>query len=975
MDRKRAGLNDAAPERNRGNIRKNSMNKHCHEMRRASLAALAISVAIGGFVATVPHSALAADWPQAQSDLPGDPAVLFGKLANGMRYAIMANATPKGAVAMRFAIEAGSMQESEAQQGLAHFLEHMAFRGSRHVPEDQVWSGLQRLGMTVGADANAGTGFTQTSYQFNLPLNDSETIDAGLLRLRDIASELTLAQRAMNDERGPILSEERLRDTPGWRSMKARLQQAFPGNIAMSRFPIGKTDVIKHAQIPLIRDFYDAYYRPENATLIVVGDIDPKVILAKITGRFSDWKPVGPAGVYKRQAPPGSRGPEAKLFVEPGAPSALALDWVLPRAPDSRARESADLVKLVGLKILDNRLQDLANGPQQPFAESQFHTEAMLPGSTLWAIDLAIQPQKWRTAVVAAVTTIRRMQEYGVTADEVARAKNEIRAALQAQAAKVGTRSSPEVADAILKSIDEGDVFASPVDMLSLAEDTFTDLTAEKVNAGLAALMRGHGPLLFLASPTPIEGGQAALTAALAATEKVPLAAAAAAVPVVWPYTSFGPVGQVIDRKTVADLQTTFVRFANGVKLTVKPTAFTTGDILVAVSVGNGRLGLPTDRASAVWTSKHGLLYGGLKAIGLDDMQRALAGKFLKIEMTLEDDGFVLSGQTRPADFTTQLQLLAAYVSAPGWRPGAIDRARGEEISKLTQLGASPMGVIQRDIGGLLHNDKRWATPSLAEVKTAGPNVLKDLLAPQLASAPIEVTVVGDIPVDAAVLAVAGTFGALPKRSEPVAPSSTATSIGFPAGTSAPIELHHNGRADQGVAVIGWPTVDEYDLQTLENLRVLEKVFASRLNDQLRVRDGATYSPYTMLGASKAFPGFGYFVALTELPSAKMPTFFNVSQSIAADLREHAISPDELERARKPAVETLATQRQTNEYWAYALRGAQTDGRRLDIIRNAIPDLTRVTAADVQRVAQTYLTDTKAWKAEITPQQKPAALH
>jgi len=244
--------------------------------------AACLGVALGALVlAGVPRAA-AADWPQQHSDVPADKSVLFGTLPNGMRYAITRNATPKGAVSMWLNIASGSLQESDAQQGLAHFLEHMAFRGSRHVPEAEVWPGLQRLGMAIGADANAGTAQNYTVYQFNFPRSDAATIDAGLLRLRDIASDLTLAQTAMDAERGAILSEERLRDTPAYRAAKQMVQLFFPNDVLNSRWSIGQTDVIKNAPVALVRDYYNAFYRPDQATLIVVGEIDPAEIGAKI---------------------------------------------------------------------------------------------------------------------------------------------------------------------------------------------------------------------------------------------------------------------------------------------------------------------------------------------------------------------------------------------------------------------------------------------------------------------------------------------------------------------------------------------------------------------------------------------------------------------------------------------------------------------------------------------------------------------
>ena len=952
------------------------MNASSLGARLSSAAAIIVCITAGGLaVSATPRPAAAGEWVQTHSDLSADPAVLFGKLANGMRYAIMKNATPKGAVAMRLCIDAGSLQESDAQQGLAHFLEHMAFRGSRHVPEDQVWPGLQRLGMGVGPDANASTGFTQTNYQFNFPHNDNDTIDAGLMRLRDTASELTLAQRAMDDERGPILSEERLRDTPGLRNLKRTLNLLLPGALAPSRIPIGKIDVIQHAPVSLIRDFYNAYYRPERVVLIVVGDIEPKVIETKIKDRFADWTAVGPAGNDPHQTRPSTRAPEADLIVEPGSQSTLALNWVTGYGPDTKAQEQADLIEIMGLKILEYRLQDLANTPQRPFAQTQLGIQHLFHSIYLRSIGVVTRPQDWRKAVDAAVIAVRRIDEYGVTADEVARATNELRAQFQAQAANAAKRPSREVADMLAQSVDEDSVFVSPGDVLSLADEAFNGLTVDKVSAALRRLMRGHGPLLLLSSPTPIDGGKPALAAALAAAEKAPLTAATGEARVVWPYTSFGTPGRVADQTTIADLQTTFVRFANGVRVTVKPTSFATGEVFVAVSIGDGRLGLPSDRDSPIWAVEgEGFALGGLKAIGFDDMSRALAGKIYALKADIADDGLVLLGRTRPTDVVTQLQVLAAYVSAPGWRANAIERARIEQANKLVNASGSPMGVFWRNIPGLLHaGDRRWSAPSLKEIAALEPDGLKDMLAAQLASAPIEVTVVGDITVDAAVQAVAGTFGALPTRPKPTASLRTASAVHFPAGTATPVELHHKGRVDQGVAVVAWPTSDAFDLQTVQDLRVLKDVILTRLTDQLRIHVGATYSPQMMFNPSRAFPGFGYLVAATELPPAKMPLFFTVSGSIAADLRVHVISADELERARKPALETIIAAQQTNAYWVFALIKAQADPRRLSIIRDTVPELKHVTAADVQRAAQTYLSDAKAWNAVIKPE--PAGAH
>jgi zinc protease len=939
---------------------------------RATLALAAAASA----VAAIPGPAAAAEWPQAHSDLRADPAVLFGSLPNGMRYAIMHNATPKGAVSMWLDIGAGSLEESDAQQGLAHFLEHMAFRGSKHVPEDQVWPGLQRLGMEVGADANAATLFGSTQFQFNLPRNDAATVDSGLLRLRDIAGDLTLAQSAMDAERGVILSEERLRDSPGYRMAKHHIGSLFPNGRPSQRMPIGLTEIIKHAPVSDIRDYYNAYYRPERATLVVIGDIDQKAIQEKILKLFSDWKPVGPAGAGPVTPAITAQGPQADLFVEAGAPSLLSLDFVLKAAPDSIARETDDYNKLIAFQILTNRLRNAKNGAENVFVSVEPGSDNQFPGAVIWSVSAVIRPENWRNALDAATVAVRQMQQFGVTAAELQEAKEELNAGLRQLADNARTLPSRFIAKQIVDQSNQNDVYVSPTDSLALAEKLSKALTVDALNTAFRSLVRDRGPMFFISSPTPIEGGKPAVAAALAAAEKMPLLAPAAAASLAWPYTSFGPDGKVVERKLVADLQTTFVRFANGVRLTVKPTTLKTSEIVVNVKIGRGRLDLPANSAAPIWAVSGGRFFlQGLKAISIEDLNRVLSGKVPAATAGIFDTGLMLRGRTRPADLPTLLQVFTAYVSAPGFRPGATERARADEIDDLRSAEASPTLLLRRMLPCLLHDhDARWCAPSAADLASTRPAAVAAMLTPILASAPIEVTMAGNVSVDDAIKATAATFGALPQRTDTGAAPAGAAAMHFPAATPVPVELHHGGRADQGVAALAWPTTDAFDLKKFEALRILKSVLETRMTNRLRIQDAVTYSPSTSLLGSTVSPGYGYLVVLTELPPAKMPLFFTTVSAIATDLKSQPISADELERARKPVIESLLTLQQTNAYWSEALAGAQEDARRLDIIRDTVPLLLKLTPSDIEQTANRFLSDGKAWKLEITAAPPSASL-
>jgi zinc protease len=226
---------------------------------------------------------------------------------------------------------------------------------------------------------------------------------------------------------------------------------------------------------------------------------------------------------------------------------------------------------------------------------------------------------------------------------------------------------------------------------------------------------------------------------------------------------------------------------------------------------------------------------------------------------------------------------------------------------------------------------------------------------------------VGDVSVEQATKAVAATFGALPRRSGAPMTPPVAGEVKFPAPTAEPVVLRHAGRADQGVAAIAWQTTDVFADSESAARRVVTDILQFRLMEQLRIKFGATYSPSATANASRTFPGYGYIAAYAEIPPDKAQLFYDTVKQVTADLREHEPGADEFERARKPELDTLEKAVETNNYWLGALEGAQTDERRLKLVRDARPGLEKVTPADVQRVARKYLTDERAWKLIVAP--------
>ncbi len=900
-----------------------------------------------------------------------DPAIRYGRLPNGMRYALRHNSSPPGQAAIRLFIDAGSLAERDDQRGLAHFMEHMVFNGTRNVPEGEFVRRLERLGLRFGADTNASTSFEETIYTLDLPNTRAETVDTALLLMRETAGEALLDADAINRERGIILSEERARGGVGLRTAEAQLEFIMKGQLMPTRMPIGNVETLKNAPRERFVEFYEAYYRPENATVVAVGDFDVDEMERKIRTRFGDWRGQGPAGPKPDVGPVAKRGTEVRVFAEPGAPPSVAMLWTSAGnvEPDSRAKRIREMRASLLMAVLNRRLARVALRADPPFAAA---TADYASGEMMTSAGFSTHfgTKGWRPALDAIEQEHRRVVRYGVTQAELDRTIVGFRETSRDALASAATRSTGQLTSDILQGVASDAVVTTPADRLALFEDAVRGFDAQAASALARELFRGEGPLVFMTSPEPVDGGEPAVMQALRASQRVAVAAPADSAAKPWPYSNFGAPGRVVQRREVPDLGTTFVRFDNGVELTVRPSRKEENRIMVAARMGDGTRDLPLGRPSAAWAAREGLIEGGLGKLTVDEVDDALVGRSYGANVSVGEEDFVLSGTTRPADLATQMQLLTAYASDPAWRPQGLQRAKASVPAMFQQYRTSPGGMLSLAVPRLLRSgDPRFGTPAQAAMLSTSIADVREALKP-LATEPIEVVIVGDTTVEEAIRQTAATFGALPPRRAAGFPPG-ADRTPFPAGRATPVRLTHEGRADQAMAMLAWPTVDFWsDPQRSRTLDVLAGIMRLRLLEEVREKQAVTYSPSFSSSESAAYPNYGYMAAAVEAPPPQLEPFFATTLTIAKSLREAPVTADELNRAAGPQIAARERQRESNGFWAAALAGAGRDPRRLDDIRQAIAGLKRVTAADVQRVAREYLRDDKSFRVVVVPEAK-----
>jgi zinc protease len=942
---------------------------------RASAIAVAFSLATSAAPAfAAPAAAPAATasaakvngWGVPLTDVTPDPAVKYGTLPNGMKYAIMRNGTPKGAASVRLQIAFGSLGEAENERGLAHFIEHMAFNGTTHVPEGDMVKILERQGLAFGPDTNAQTGFDTTTYMLDLPKTDDEHLDTAMFLLREVAGEVKFDPAAVDRERGVVLGEKRARENFQLRQAVDVLGFDLPATPYPNRIPIGLETVLKTASADTIRDLYHRYYRPENATLVFVGDADPAAVEAKIRKTFGDWKDVGPAGpALPRGKVDLARKTDFHNFADPAVATTVDVTVMRPwqKPVDTIDYRKQKMLEALASGIVNRRLARLANADGSPLLGGGMIVQDQKEAADGTTLELAATDGAWKEAVTAAEQEIRRAMQYGVTPAELKTELAATETALRTAAEQQETRDNKGLASAILSVVDEDRFVTTPKYRYALFQKMAPAITPAEVSATLKSLWTGSAPLVHLSSKQAVP--TAALASAFEASRAVAVAAPAQAAATAFAYDSFGTSGKVVDDQTIADLGVRTVRFANNVRLNVKKTDFETGKVRFVVRMGDGVLDLPKDKPGLNVLMSSTSALGALKKHSLEELKELGAGKVLSLGTTVGDDAFVAAGATTPNDLAMQMKVSAAYLLDPGFRPEAQSKWLATVPILEKQIDSQPQAVAAVRLPILLAGgDQRFGMPGGDVLSKRSLDEARAALAPVIASAPIEITIVGDVDEQAAVDAVANSFGAVPMRKLTETAPADALKVAF-RNASAPIELTHDGDADQAVIEAAWPTTDDSDYRTVIGLTMLKDVLQVLLTDKVREALGDSYGVAVRNVMSDSFPGFGYLAANAVVAPDKMDEVEKAIAETAAQLREKPVSADVLQRARNPELEKVDHQLRDNGYWIAALSEAQSKPERLERIRQRKSLLQAITPAELQKLAQAYLQPAKVQTARI----------
>lgn len=909
----------------------------------------------------------------ATSDIVPDPSVKYGSLPNGMRYALKRNDLPPGGIAIRLSLRAGSLNEGEGEEGLFHFIEHMAFNGSAAVPEGELVKRLARLGLAFGPNANAMTGQKFTTYALDLPRSSEDIVDESLFLLREIASELSFDLAAVERERGVILAEGRRSDTFERRRRDQLLAFLMPGAYAASRMPAGDPEVAARATPGGLRSLYERFYRPERATLVVVGDFDPADMEARISGAFADWRGKGARGqdaipAYSLQP----RKPAASVFTHPDGGDEISVYSLTPhrKFPDTVAGQQERILLALGIGAVNRRLAAASSAENPPYRSAQVFASDLLESANYAGGSASVTPGQWKRGLEALEQTWRSALVHGFTQTEIDQQKAALRSALANAARRETTRPSATLAASLLSAIQEDEVFTAPSFDLALFDSWAPSATPERVHQAFGKWMKRDAPLLFLSSSIDQPNAEREIVNAWVRSESLKVDRPKAKAVARFGYTNFGAPGKVASDRRVADLQARAITFENNVRLNLKKTSFQQGSVLISLRVGEGAIALE-DAPFGLPILMNAYSAGGLELHSIDDLRAMMGDRSVQAGFSVFPDFFGGIYSTTPSDLELQLQLAAAYLTHPGYRSEAERSWREAKILSWPRLDADARSVFASQGTRLLASgDRRFGADPDDGVVDRSFTELKGYLEPLLKDAPIEIAIVGDFDEAAAISAVAATFGALPRR----APAPRLAVSGRPvvfARQDSPITLTHRGEATQGLLKFYWPVAIEPDRdpQNVRVLTLLASIMQLRLLEVVREDLGASYAPLAGFFSSTVYPGLNYVYAEAEARPVDLARLRGVMRKIAAELREGAITKDELERAKAPALDQLAQHVSSNGYWLSLIAQLQTRPDRSERSTVAAIDagIRAVTLDDLQTAAQLWLSESNLREVEVLP--------
>lgn len=899
--------------------------------------------------------------------IPTDESVKTGVLPNGLTYYIKQNAKPEDKVSLRLVVNAGSILEDEKQLGLAHFMEHMNFNGTKNFQKNELVDYLQTVGVKFGAHLNAYTSFDETVYMLPIPSDDEEILEKGLLILEDWAHGALLTDEEIEKERGVVLEEYRIGLGADKRMLDKYIGKMMHGSRYAERLPIGTKEVLENFEPEDLRRYYKDWYRPDLMAVVAVGDIDVDDMEQRIINHFGGIVPASADAPTRKEFDVPDHE-ETFIAIESDKEAAFSQVQVMFKDPNPVERMKTvedyenSLKRSLFSQMLNNRLNELVNGEDPPFifGSSGYGGTFSRNKNAFQSFAFTAETDQLK-ALSALLTESERVSQFGFQQGELERAKKDILAFTERGYKERDKQESDRMVGTYVSNFLRGGALPSDEWSYEKTNELLPAIGLEDVNTLIDNYIQDENRVVVFTGPKK-EGVDKVTVAevenVLQITETAELT----------PYEDEDlgnemmetptEMGDVVSTSQNEKLGLTTIELSNGVTVSMKQTDFKNDEILMRAYRYGGTSLLDDDTYLKTDLAMGGLQEAGLNGFSINDMDKINTGKIARANAFIGGISEGLNGSSTPKDLETLFQMVNLNFSSLN----KDEKAYGSFIQKQSGLFANilsnPNSYFNNEFGKFLNQDNpRYSGfPTAEDWKKSDYNAAYEIFTDRFSNADnFHFFFVGNFEEDELI--------DLSRKYLATLPSSEIESE-FKDDGYRPISGNHQktiyrGAEDKSSVSIRYYGETEYDILESYYLRSLGEILTIKLVEQLREEEGGVYGASARGGLSHL--PYGSYTFSISFPCGPENADRLIESALAEvqKIAENGPTEKDLNKIKETQLLENKERLEQNRYWLnylYSTEFNNFDPERVFGIEDRINDLT---AKDIQKVAQKYLTGDK----------------
>jgi zinc protease len=905
--------------------------------------------------------------------IPADPAVRIGRLPNGLTYYIRENRVFRN-VQLRLVVNAGSILEEEDQQGLAHFVEHMNFNGLKHFPRNELVNYLQSLGLKIGADLNAFTGYDATNYQLWMTTGDDKKLDKGFTILEDWSHNALLDTVEINKERNVVLEESRLHKTANERMEHQYLPVLLNGSPYARRIPIGKDSIIANFRPESLRRYYETWYRPDLEAIVVVGDIDAAFVEKEIIKHFSSYS--NPVNERPRPAniPITQRNKNEGFVAADKEFQSTVLDLYTSMEKRPAIVTWADyretIVEQLFNHLIEERLSGMVQQANPPFLSGKASFGKFYGGYQAFNSYIVIGDKPLQPALDSLIVTLGAVRKYGFLETELSRAKSVLLHKEESAFADVDKTGAGPYADVYAGNYLTGAPIIAAADRYHFIAQVLPTITAEEINALGKKLDLSQSCMTLLRTS---EERKAALPSGEQLVDQV---TRAQQLPVyAYREKAVGhslmdhlPDGGKIVRETHdKNLGTTDLELSNGVTVTLKPTSFKNDDIQMDSWRWGGFHNYGINEKPNAMNAARIVQAMGIEGFTNTDLDKFLAGKTVHVQPYINPYEEGVEGNCSPGDLETFFQLIYLYNTRPAKDVALFESYLDKQKGMFQNVKTNPMNYYTDTLIKIEYRNSPWANsiPVPSEFEHISLDKVMEIYRTIFGNAYGQhYTFVGSFDVETMKPLLERYLGGLPSSRK----DNLFTDEGMRPAKGIVEASITKGTARKGQVNIIFDGEGPYARQDILKLDLLVEVLNIRIYQQLREEMGGTYNP--SLSATFSKRPYEHYSVTAKIPCApeNADRLTKALFDILNDARENGVDKNYVSKIKEMMMNHHSGQMKVNDYWLASLSHSWIDQEDPVWMTDYYKMVNDISARELKETAKKYLDTNNYIKVVLKPE-------